>query len=313
MTEIKLEEIKEFLRNKNGYQKEGSKRLRKVLLRKGFIATVATCKEALRQVRNENKLLPVDKDNKSPKILFFDIETSYGIAKVWRPGYKITVRYDDFIKHPGIICVSYKWNNSDEINTLTWDSKQDDKLLVKEFVKVLNQSDVIVAHNGAKFDLPWIRTRALKHGVTMYPKYNMVDTLKIVRYDHNFPSNKLDDLGDYLGLGRKIKTEMKLWDDVIAGNKEALEKMVKYCERDVFLLEDVYDKLSSMTLPALHVGTLNGTTKQTSPYTGNIRIELVKTTTTKAGTIKRLMVDLDTGKYFEMSNTDYKKFLEINK
>lgn len=307
---MELEEIKEFLRQKPGYLKEGGKRLRDHLRNKGFATTIYTCKQALREVRQELKYKPSLKQD--PKILFYDIEVSYGIARAWRPSYKTQIKYDDFLVHPKIICISWKWNNEDKVYTVNWDNDKDDKSLLEVFIQELNEADFIVAHNGDKFDLPWIRTRALYHGLELHPSYISVDTLKIVRYDHNFPSNRLDDLGDYLGLGRKIKTDMSLWDDVFNGKKEALIKMIEYCEQDVRLLETVYNKLSSMTLPKIHVGTLNGEVKQTSPYTGTTNIEAVKSTTTKAGTIRWLMKCNDTGKFFNMSNTDYKKFKLIN-
>lgn len=312
---MKLEEIKEFLRNKKGYLKEGGKRLRKVLKKKGFVTTIAECKTAIREVTNELKVYPVTSEEafSKPKILFYDIEVSYGLARVWRPGWKVRVNYDDFEVHPKIICISYKWNDSDEVHTLQWDNDQDDKSLLEQFIPVLNEASFIVGHNGDRFDLPWIKTRALYHNLKMYPKYTSVDTLKIAKYDFRFPSNRLDDLGDYLGLGRKIKTDRELWVKTVNGDKKALENMITYCEQDVFLLEKVYNKLSEMILPTVHTGVDNGKTKQTSPYTGSTNIELVKTTTTKAGTKKRLMLDKDTGKYFHMSNTNYKKYLEINK
>lgn len=314
MSQITIEEIKEFLRNKKGYLKEGGKRLRKILNGKGYSCTVVTCKQAIRQVNSELKIKPFSKEQgHSPKILFFDIETSYGIAKVWRPGYKIRVTYNDFIEHPRIICISYKWNNSEEIHSLTWDLNQNDKSMLELFIKELNSADFIVAHNGDKFDIPWLKTRAMYHDLKMYPKYITVDTLKIARYDFKFPSNRLDDLGDYLNIGRKIKTDMSLWDKTIEGDLNALQQMADYCNQDVLLLEEIYNKLSSMVLPTVHIGTLNGKSKQTSPYNGSVNIELVKTTSTKAGTIKRLMKDNITGKFFHMSNTDYKKYLEIYK
>ena len=52
---MELEEIKEFLREKPGYLKEGGKRLRNHLRNKGGATTIYTCKEALRQVRTEVK------------------------------------------------------------------------------------------------------------------------------------------------------------------------------------------------------------------------------------------------------------------
>ena len=47
---MKLEEVKEFLRNKKGYLKEGGKRLRSHLLNKGFTTTINLCKQTLIQV-----------------------------------------------------------------------------------------------------------------------------------------------------------------------------------------------------------------------------------------------------------------------
>jgi uncharacterized protein YprB with RNaseH-like and TPR domain len=311
---MELLEIKQFLREKPGYTKEGGKRLRKVLERKGFTTTINTCKQAIREVVKELRVKPYSPTlGDEPKILFYDIEVSYGLAKAWRPTYNGVIRYDDFVTKPKIICISWKWSDSDTVETVQWNSKQEDKTLLEQFIPELNKADFIVGHNGDKFDLPWIRTRALYHGLGMYPKYTSVDTLKIARYDHNFPSNKLDDLGDYLGLGRKIKTDMSLWDKVILDKcPKALDNMIKYCEQDVKLLESVYNKLSQFTLPTIHVGVLNGGIKQTSPYSGNPRLELIKTSTTKAGTVKRLMKCLDTQKYFEMNNRDYQKWLAIN-
>lgn len=310
---MELEEIKEFLRQKPGYLKEGGKRLRNHLRNKGFATTIYTCKQALREIRAELRVKPTFKAKEEAKILFYDIEVSYGLARAWRPSYKTQIHYSDFKIHPKIICISWKWNNSDEVNTVSWDKNHDDKELLKQFIPELNKADFIVAHNGDKFDLPWIKTRALYNRLDMHPSYSSVDTLKIARYGHRFPSNRLDDIGDYLGLGRKIKTDAGLWDAVFEGDQKALEKMITYCEQDVFLLEKIYNELSKTSLAPVHIGTLREEVKQTSPYTGSNNIELVKTTTTAAGTKRHLMKCLDTGKYFKMSNMDYKKYLEINK
>lgn len=302
------EEIKDFLRSKRGYLKEGGKRLRRILLKKGFETTINQCKEAIREVIQEGNVVPSNKI--SPKVLFYDIEVSYGLAKAWRPGYKLRLTYDDFIVHPRIICISYKWNDSEEVHSVRWDSNQDDKNLLELFIPELNKADFIVGHNADRFDLPWIRTRALLHGIDMHPKYASVDTYKVAKYNFNFPSNKLNDIGLYLGLGEKLPSGIKLWDDVVLKqNPEALEKMIAYCNQDVILLEKVYNSLKKMMLNQNHAGVVNGTVKQVSPYTGSKNIELVKTTTTKAGTVKRLMKCKDTNEYFEMSNTDYNKYL----
>ena len=57
-------------------------------------------------------------------------------------------------------------------------------------------------------------------------------------------SNRLGDLGEHLGFGGKMPTGgIALWVKCMAGDKKSWNKMVKYCKRDVLLLEKVYLKL----------------------------------------------------------------------
>ena len=57
-------------------------------------------------------------------------------------------------------------------------------------------------------------------------------------------------MGEYLGVGNKIKTEFDLWKDIILGNdKVAMTKMIDYCKEDVRLLERVYNKLRDYCPP----------------------------------------------------------------
>ena len=245
------------------------------------------------------------------KALFFDIETSYNIGKFWRTGYNLSIHPTDIIKERAIICVSYKWNDSEEVHSIEWDENQCDKVILEQFIPVMNQADVIVAHNGDRFDMKWIRTRALKHGLEMHSKYNTIDTLKTARRLFNFNSNKLDYISEYLGFGNKLKTDLGLWDDIILRRcPEAMNRMLDYCDKDVVLLEQVYKKLVRYELPKAHVGVLNGLEKHTSPYSGSSNIIKLKRITTAAGAAKYLMKDLDDGRQFIMSATQYKKHLE---
>jgi len=308
------EEIKEFLRNRKGYLKEGGKRLRKVLLNKGFTTTVSQCKDAIREVNSENKELTSKIEKNEGRILIYDIETSYNIGKFWRAGYNLNINPGDIIHERAIICISYKWLGEDQVYNLTWDNDQCDKFLLEQFIPVLNEADMIVAHNGDRYDLKFIKTRALKHGLKMLINYKQFDTLKVAKAKFMFNSNKLDYISKFLGAEGKISTEMKLWDDIILRKcPKALIKMLDYCDEDVRQLEVVYNALVSWDNPRFHAGVINGKTKQTSPITGNVNIEHIKTITTNSGTIKHIMIDLDTDRMFEMSNTNYNKFLEINK
>ena len=308
------EEVKEFLRSKRGYIKEGGKRLRNHLLNKGFTTTINICKEALREVRLETNTIINKIQNNQGKVLIYDIETSYNIGKFWRAGYNLNINPGDIIHERAIICISYKWLGEEQVYNLTWDKNQCDKFLLEQFIPILDEADMIVAHNGDRYDLKFIKTRALKHNLKMLINYKQFDTLKVAKAKFMFNSNKLDYISKFLGAEGKISTEMKLWDDIILRKcPKALIQMLDYCDEDVRQLEVVYNALVSWENPKFHAGVLNGKTKQTSPITGSINIEHIKEMITNSGTIKHIMRDLDTDRLFEMSDTNYKKFLEINK
>lgn len=303
-------QIINFLKSKPGYLKEGGKRLKYHLLKKGINCTIDECKQAIRLV---NKLYSSKQNNvnNQSKILIYDIETSYNIVKSWRVGYNLNINPSDILHERSIICVSYKWLDEDETYNIKWDINQCDKALVKEFIKILNTADLIVAHNGDRYDLKFIKTRAIKHGLEMLIDYPQFDTLKVAKKKFNFNSNKLDYISEYLGFENKIKTDMSLWDDIILKScDKAMDRMIKYCNMDVEILEKVYKKLVYWEKPKYHQGVLNGESKITSPINGGNNLKLIKTITTNRGTQKKIMKDLDNGRMFEMSLTSYNKYIK---
>lgn len=66
MTKLNKKEIKEFLTLKKGYLKEGAKRLQFHLNKKGFEASIRSCKEALKEARRDNRVI----DTKSSRDVF---------------------------------------------------------------------------------------------------------------------------------------------------------------------------------------------------------------------------------------------------
>tara|TARA_R110000851_G_scaffold268235_2_gene420934 strand:+ start:5804 stop:6739 length:936 start_codon:yes stop_codon:yes gene_type:complete len=311
---MELNEIIDFLLTKPGYLKEGASRLRSHLFNRGFVTSKQRCKVALRQARLLAKESKTKISNREARVLIYDIETSPNIGWFWRAGYKLNVSPDQIIKERAIICISYKWSGEKEVYNLSWDDKQDDKFLIEQFIEVLNEADLIVAHNGDNFDLKWIKTRAIKHGLKMLINYPQFDTLKVAKKKFNFNSNRLDYITRYLGFEGKIKTDIGLWKDIFLRDcPKAMDKMLTYCDEDVRQLEKVYNILNGWETPKFHLGVLQGKTKQTSPISGSKNLELVKDVSTNRGTIKRIVKDLDTGRLFEMSNTNYLKYLEINK
>jgi uncharacterized protein YprB with RNaseH-like and TPR domain len=232
------------------------------------------------------------------KRLFFDIETSPNIGLFWTAGYKLNIGHDNIIKERAIICICYKWAGEKEVYSLTWDNKQNDKSLLEKFIKIANEADELVGHNGDKYDLPWVRTRCLYHGLSLFPSYTTIDTLKYARSKFKFNSNKLDYIAQFLGLGAKISTGFNLWKDIVLNkNKKAMDQMVEYCKGDVILLEKVYNKLAPHFPEKTHVSE----DKTDCPTCGSNKWIFSKRRMSALGTIRVQMQCKKCGRYHTVS------------
>jgi hypothetical protein len=246
------------------------------------------------------------------KRLFYDIETSYYIVKAWSPGWGKTIHPSDIIHHPSVICVSYKWEGEDKVHRISWDNEQSDKELIEKFSKVLEKANQIVAHNGDRFDIKWLRMRAIHHGIEMNSKYQSIDTLKIAKAQFRFHSNKLDELGQFLGVGEKIKTDITLWDRVILNKEpEALEEMGKYCDQDVILLEKVFNKLKPYANPQFNYGKLYQNENWGCPECGNLKVHVSRCHTTAMG-VRRYQMRCKTNGCLTNFTISYLTFRKMN-
>lgn len=241
--------------------------------------------------------------------LFWDIESAPNIGLFWRSGFKLNIGPENIIKERAIICIGYKWEGEKQAHVLYWDKDQDDKTMLAEFIKVLGEADEIVGHNLDRFDAPWVRTRALYHGLPPIPDVRQIDSLKWARSKFYFNSNKLDYIAKFLGLGGKIKTEFGLWKDVLLNRcPKALAKMGEYCKYDVILLEKVWRRLYDLVPAKTHVGVLAGGDKWTDPRTGSTEVSVSKTRVSAAGTVTYQMKSR--AGYYSISATAHTAYLE---
>ena len=258
--------------------------------------------------REKNKI----QAKKTPiKRLFFDIETTYYQLNIRAWQLKNHVKFfnpDDIVREKEIICISYKWQGEDKVHTLDW--RIGEKNVIKKFVPLMEEAQEVVGHNSDRFDEKFLRTRALYHGVLMFPNYRTLDTLKKARSRFLFGSNKLDYLGKFMQLGGKLEHEgMELWDGVIAGDEAKLEKMIKYCERDVVLLEDVFSVMSPFIDHNNNFAVLTGGDKWDCPECTSKNVQLHNTYTTAMGVVRRQMKCNDCKKQYRISNKTYMSML----
>jgi transposase-like protein len=193
-----------------------------------------------------------------PKILLFDIETAPLSAYMWSKWQK-GVSDNAIITDWFILSWSAKWLFDKEVIsdvvTPTEATKQDDKRVTKSLWKLLDEADIVIGHNGKKFDVRKANTKFIQHGLSLPSPYQIIDTLLHARKKFMITSNKLDYIAKFLGFEGKMSTGgFDLWVACLEGNKDALIKMNKYCDQDVRVLEDVYLKLRPFIQPHPNLG-----------------------------------------------------------
>jgi hypothetical protein len=244
--------------------------------------------------------------------LFWDLEISPNIGFFWKPGFKVRIPPENIIHENAIICASYKWEDEKKVHTLHWNRrKQCDKTLVKQFCKVLMSADEAVAHNGDQFDMKYFLGRCLIHKLPAPPETKTVDTLVIARRRFRLNSNKLDYIAQVLGHGMKHDTSFSLWKDIVLNDcDKSLNKMIKYCEQDVKLLEKIYHEMANFHNPKTHVGVVQGKDKWTCPACGSEDVIRRRTRYTVKGTPRIDMSCKCCGRWYMISERDHKHYVE---
>tara|TARA_R110000744_G_scaffold110434_1_gene208322 strand:- start:8734 stop:9549 length:816 start_codon:yes stop_codon:yes gene_type:complete len=181
------------------------------------------------------------------KILLFDIETTPMEVFVWGLFGNKYIQHGNVIKDWNVLSWSAKWLFDSEvisdIQTPTEAKNRDDKRVLGGIWDLINQANVVIAHNGDKFDLKKLNTRFHMNGYLPPSPYQSIDTLKVARRNFAFSSNRLDYLGTIMTNKGKISTNFQLWKDCLKGDRTALNEMLAYNEEDVRLLEEVYVEL----------------------------------------------------------------------
>lgn len=195
----------------------------------------------------------------SAKILLWDTETAANKAYVWGKYQQDVIAYD---QEWYMLCFSYKWLGEKKTNVVSLPDfpgyqkdLSNDKKLVTSLWNLLNEADIAIGHNSAKFDHRKANARFAFHGLPPHSPVRIIDTLQIARRHFAFNCNRLDSLGELLGLGRKVPHKgFDLWKGCMSGDTASWKTMVKYAKGDVDLLEKIYLRLRPYSEDSVHVG-----------------------------------------------------------
>ena len=287
-----------------------------ILIEKGYDISKLT-KEQVKEVLREKAQRATQKKRQlyKPKVLTYDIETSFVLARVWGTG-KQYVAHDAIQDETQIITVAWKWLGEDKVHYLKWSrKKKNDRKLVTKFLEEYNKADMIIGWNNNSFDNKIVHSRALKWGLDVNTHVKSFDIMRQIKRVFRLPSYSMAYVSRYLGLGGKLQHNgIKMWEDIAWGAKDdykqSMALMVQYNVQDVALTEEIFFKVRKYLGGVMHFGVMQGKGKLSCPHCGGEDVKLYRTIVTEAGTIQRIMKCKKDGVKFKVSNSEYLKSLK---
>jgi transposase-like protein/predicted RNA-binding Zn-ribbon protein involved in translation (DUF1610 family) len=194
---------------------------------------------------------------KQPKILLLDIETLYIVAAVWGI-YDQTIQTPNILKDSCILSWSAKWLFDSvvmsDVLTKNEAKDRDDSRVLNSIWMLMNDANIIIAHNGDRFDIPKLNASFFIHKMKPPMPFQTIDTYKVAKSIMALTSNKLDYISKLISNKQKIKTDLDLWIRCDRGDQDALDDMIKYNRNDVVLLEEAYLEIRPWMKSAPNLG-----------------------------------------------------------
>lgn len=178
------------------------------------------------------------------RIMFWDIETSLSILSSFTL-HNDYISPENILKDWHIICASWKYLGDKRVYSVSvLDNKNkdidNDLYVVKALSDAIKDVDLLVAHNGDKFDVKKLNARLMYHNLDPLPAVLTLDTHKEIKKVACFTSHKLSYLGPHLGVGEKLKNTPGLWIKILGGDIKCIKEMIEYNKVDTVLLEKLY-------------------------------------------------------------------------
>jgi uncharacterized protein YprB with RNaseH-like and TPR domain len=122
----------------------------------------------------------------------------------------------------------------------------EDKVVVRQLVEDLQKFDLLIGYYSSRFDMPFIRTRALTCGID-FPEYGSVKHIDLyftVRGKFKLSSNRLENACRViLGKTEKTRVDGKFWRAATRGDNKSLDYIAQHNRFDVDDLEKLYNKV----------------------------------------------------------------------
>lgn len=191
------------------------------------------------------------------KVLTIDIETSPNLADVWDL-WNQNISLNQLHESSRVLCFASKWYDKKSVQFFSEYHNGHEDMILQAW-ELMDQCDILISYNGPAFDVKHLQREFMLADMPPPSPFKNVDLLRVVRAQFKFPSNRLDHVAQRLDIGAKLKHEgHALWTDCLAGDAKAWAKMKKYNMQDVYLTEELYDRLGPWIKDHPHVGLWTG-------------------------------------------------------
>lgn len=222
-----------------------------------FNKSIESIRWKIREFRREvTKVSP-------PKILILDIETLPIEALVWDV-WNQNINMEQIEKDWSVLSWAAKWlfdtNVMGASVTAAEAKAHEDISVLRDVWKLLDEADLVITHNGDRFDFKRLNARFFIHGLPKPMYYKSIDTWRVAKDNFDLTYGKLDWIARVTGIGRKVETKFEWWKECHEGNQKYLDLMLEYNKWDVNLEEEAYLKLRPWMTnhPNMNLFTLSG-------------------------------------------------------
>ena len=121
-------------------------------------------------------------------------------------------------------------------------SEKQDARITELLVEEMNKYDVIFTYYGTRFDIPFIRTRAMYHG-TYFPLYKQKahkDLYYVVRSKLKLHRSSLQAATEFFGIAGKTRVKPDMWRKARYGDEKAMKYVYDHNVADVVILEKLH-------------------------------------------------------------------------
>ncbi len=142
----------------------------------------------------------------------------------------------------------------------TGDLIRAEKRLLKDIVITMLGADIWLTHYGSWYDLPFINSRLLYHGLPILPpSYPHIDTWKISKNRLKLRNNRLNTIQEFLNLpSEKNAIKPEQWIRALGGHTASMDYIVEHNRRDVLVLEEAYGRLRPLITDHPNKGLIDG-------------------------------------------------------